>query len=71
MVQKNNELPGKKYSNSLNGVVIQDRDHATEAGRGYETGNSAGANPEQLEDLIFANKIVKAHQIQYHCSGKG
>ena len=52
--------PVKKTVRSvLNGVLVQDRDLATETGSDMRSVTKTAPTPEQLEDLVFANKIVK------------
>jgi len=43
----------------LNGVLVQDRDLSTESESAMKTVTKHSASPEQLADLVFANKIVK------------
>jgi len=52
--------PVKKTVRSvLNGVLVQDRDLATETKTDMRPVTRTAPTPEQLEDLVFANKIVK------------
>ncbi len=59
LIQKNNELPGKIIRTVLNGVVLQDRDKASETAEDMKQVTETQATAEQIDDLIFANKIVK------------
>ena len=43
----------------LNGVLVQDRDLSTESELDMKPATKTLATPEQLTDLVFANKIVK------------
>ena len=43
----------------LNGVIVQDRDLSTESESDMKPATKHLASPEQLADLVFANKIVK------------
>jgi len=59
LVQKGPGLQERNVRTALNGVLVQDRDRATESVedmRCVTTSEPAGA---QLEDLVFANKLVK------------
>ncbi|RLE06472.1 MAG: bifunctional phosphoribosylaminoimidazolecarboxamide formyltransferase/IMP cyclohydrolase PurH, partial [Bacteroidetes bacterium] len=44
---------------ALNGVLVQDRDLSTEMEAQMKVATKTAATPEQLADLVFANKIVK------------
>ena len=43
----------------LNGVLWQEKDHQYGIWPGNETRNKKVPSPEEIEDLVFANKIVK------------
>lgn len=59
LVQKNNDLPEKIIRTVLNGMVLQDRDMAMESAENMKQVTRSAASKEQIQDLIFANKIVK------------
>jgi phosphoribosylaminoimidazolecarboxamide formyltransferase/IMP cyclohydrolase len=43
----------------LNGVILQDRDESTESAGEMKSVTTLAPGAEQLEDLVFANKLVK------------
>lgn len=53
------DFPGKQYRSLLNGTLTQDRDTVTENKGNLETKTSVSPTAEQVEDLLFANKLVK------------
>ncbi|MEN8227483.1 MAG: bifunctional phosphoribosylaminoimidazolecarboxamide formyltransferase/IMP cyclohydrolase [Bacteroidota bacterium] len=59
LLQRNNKMSGKIIRTTLNGVILQERDQSTESEAHMKTATTREASPEQLADLIFANKIVK------------
>lgn len=59
LIQKSDELPSKIVRTALNGLLLQDRDKATEQEADLTTMTSKAPEPEEIKDLIFANKIVK------------
>ncbi len=59
LVQKETVLPGKTIRTILNGVMLQDRDTAVESSKDMKPASSNIPSAAQLEDLVFANKIVK------------
>ncbi|MBN1133097.1 MAG: bifunctional phosphoribosylaminoimidazolecarboxamide formyltransferase/IMP cyclohydrolase [Bacteroidales bacterium] len=59
LVQKKNELPSRTYRTVLNGVLVQDRDTSIELEEHLKTVTRKVPTPEEVRDLIFANKIVK------------
>ncbi|MCQ2203138.1 MAG: bifunctional phosphoribosylaminoimidazolecarboxamide formyltransferase/IMP cyclohydrolase [Bacteroidales bacterium] len=59
LIQKNKEVGGKTVRSCLNGVLVQDRDTATETATQLENKGGRPATPAEIEDLLFANKIVK------------
>ena len=52
-------LPREKFRSLLHGVLVQDRDQAVEGQTQLKPSTQALASPAQIEDLIFANKLVK------------
>lgn len=59
LVQKDAELPASTIRSVLNGVIHQERDLASEQVPDLKTVTDKKPGNEQLEDLVFANKIVK------------
>ncbi len=53
------DFPQKQFKSLLNGVIVQDKDNRTENPEDLETVTSTRPSPEQISDLLFANKIVK------------
>lgn len=48
-----------QFKSLLNGVVVQDSDQKTEREPDLTTVTKVAPNPEQINDLLFANKCVK------------
>lgn len=59
LIQKGTGLPEKTIRTILNGVVLQDRDTAVESSDDMKPATSIIPGAAQVEDLVFANKIVK------------
>ncbi len=59
LIQKNSKTEGRTVRSVLNGVLVQDRDLSTETEAEMRTATKTKATPEQMADLVFANKIVK------------
>ena len=59
LLQREIKMSGNIIRTLLNGVILQERDQSTESEAEMKTATSKEASPEQLADLIFANKIVK------------
>ena len=57
--QRETKLSEKTIRTVLNGVILQERDHATETGKDMKTVTRKGVSERQMDDLVFANKIVK------------
>jgi phosphoribosylaminoimidazolecarboxamide formyltransferase/IMP cyclohydrolase len=49
----------KQIRTILNGVLQQDKDNVVESEANFTTVTNARASKEQIQDLIFANKLVK------------
>ena len=59
LIQKK-ELPKSKQCRTLlNGVLVQDRDLHTEKAEELKLVTKKGATDQEIEDMLFANKIVK------------
>jgi phosphoribosylaminoimidazolecarboxamide formyltransferase/IMP cyclohydrolase len=59
LIQKNSETADVTIRTALNGVLVQDRDLSTETEEEMKPASAKLATPEQLADLVFANKICK------------
>ncbi len=59
LIQKDVELPKKQFRTLLNGVLEQDKDLITETKSDFKTITKRSATEDQMEDLVFANKLVK------------
>jgi phosphoribosylaminoimidazolecarboxamide formyltransferase / IMP cyclohydrolase len=57
--QKMFDLPNKQVRSALNGYLEQDADRQTEVISDLEVKTKAAASTQELEDLIFANKLAK------------
>lgn len=59
LVRKEATLPKKQYRSLLNGVLVQERDLTTETATDLKTATDKEPTEGEVEDLLFANKIVK------------
>ncbi len=59
LVQKPVELPKKQFRTVLNGVLAQDKDLKTANATDFTTATKKSPTSLEIEDLEFANKIVK------------
>jgi len=59
LLQKSKKTSDTIIRTVLNGVLVQDRDQSTETSADMKSATKKDATPEQLSDLVFANKIVK------------
>ena len=59
LVRKEAALPRQQYRSVLNGVLVQDRDLKTETPEDCKPVTNKVATAEEIEDMLFANKIVK------------
>ena len=57
--KKSYRFPDKQYRSLLNGALTQVKDTVTEKLENLENKTTISPTPEQVEDLLFANKIVK------------
>ncbi|MBU1014292.1 MAG: bifunctional phosphoribosylaminoimidazolecarboxamide formyltransferase/IMP cyclohydrolase [Bacteroidetes bacterium] len=53
------DFPVKQFKSALNGVLVQDKDLKTEIADNFEAVTSTRPSTSEVEDLVFANKIVK------------
>jgi phosphoribosylaminoimidazolecarboxamide formyltransferase/IMP cyclohydrolase len=56
---KSFELPALVYRSALNGVLMQERDSVTESNERLQLVTQKPASSSEVNDLLFANKIVK------------
>ncbi|WP_037316848.1 bifunctional phosphoribosylaminoimidazolecarboxamide formyltransferase/IMP cyclohydrolase [Salegentibacter sp. Hel_I_6] len=59
LIQKEIELPQKQVRTCLNGVLVQDKDHKTDAAEDLKQATNNNPTDEELSDLLFASKICK------------
>lgn len=59
LVRKETETSVKQYRSVLNGLLVQDRDLKRESAEDLELVTSRTANDQEVEDLLFANRLVK------------
>ncbi len=59
LVQKDIELPNIMFKSALNGVLVQEKDNVTDVKADFETKTTLSPKAEQMNDLEFANKLVK------------
>lgn len=59
LVQKSAGLQDRLVRTSLNGVVLQERDVYTETEKDLKVATNLSPDKDNVEDLLFANKIVK------------
>jgi len=59
LIQKQAVGKGKMFRSLLNGVLVQDKDNKTEVPSELKLATIKAASDQEIEDLLFANKIVK------------
>jgi len=59
LVRKELELPRMQFRSMLNGVLVQERDLKTEVAEDLSPVTTRKPTDAEVEDLLFANKIVK------------
>jgi phosphoribosylaminoimidazolecarboxamide formyltransferase/IMP cyclohydrolase len=59
LVQKPCAFPARQFRTLLNGVLEQDRDLSTQSASDMQPVTTLVPNASELEDLVFANKLVK------------
>lgn len=59
LVQKTSELSTLCSRNLLDGLLVQERDVKSETKESLKTVTNSTPNEKEIEDLLFANKIVK------------
>ena len=59
LVIKEFDLPGKQFRSLLIGAIVQDRDTSTEGPGDLKTVTKRAPTEQEVNDLVFANKLVK------------
>ena len=59
LILRENKLKTKQFRSLLNGVLMQDKDTHTETADDLKTVTDKSPSEQEIEDLLFANKIVK------------
>ena len=59
LIQKATEMPEKTFRSVLNGVLVQDRDTKVEIASELQVVSKVAPKEDEIEDMLFANKIVK------------
>jgi phosphoribosylaminoimidazolecarboxamide formyltransferase/IMP cyclohydrolase len=59
LVQKEVALPKKQFRTILNGVLEQDKDLISEKSQDFVTRTNTSPSDQEIEDMVFANKLVK------------
>ncbi len=59
LINKLNNLPSYAHRSMLNGIVMQERDSKIENNNDIHIVTEKSPTQEQIDDLLFANKIVK------------
>lgn len=59
LTQKEMELPTTTLRTCLNGILVQDKDNATDRPEILTQATNNNPKPQELEDLLFASKICK------------
>lgn len=59
LILKNAKLPKQQMRTLLNGVLMQDKDLHTETADDLKVVTEVSPTAQEIEDLIFANKVVK------------
>ncbi len=59
LIQKPCDLPKTQYRSILNGVLVQDKDYKMEIAGDLKPATNEEPTSQEIEDLLFANKVVK------------
>jgi len=59
LILKNTDFENVQYRSLLNGILVQDKDNKTETLTDLNNVTKSSPSDKEVEDLIFANKIVK------------
>jgi phosphoribosylaminoimidazolecarboxamide formyltransferase/IMP cyclohydrolase len=59
LIQKDIKSPQRQYRSLLNGVLVQDKDLSIQVEADLKTVTKVSPTAAEIEDLLFANKLVK------------
>jgi phosphoribosylaminoimidazolecarboxamide formyltransferase / IMP cyclohydrolase len=59
LIQKEVAFPARQFRSLLNGVLEQDKDYKSETKEDLSSATTSEPTDYQIEDLLFANKLVK------------
>ena len=59
LIQNETEMPDMLVRTCLNGMLLQEKDHKTDAIAGFTYATDTKPSEQELEDLIFASKLCK------------
>lgn len=59
LIQKMFDFPKVQYRSMLHGALVQDRDLKMEVADNLKTATKKAPSKQEIEDLLFANKLVK------------
>lgn len=59
LVRKPVQKPTRKYRSALNGLLVQSPDHVVDLPSNMRTATKRAPSAQQLQDLVFANILVK------------
>lgn len=59
LVQHDVALPNRQVRTCLNGLLVQDRNHITDAKQDLKTVTTTTPTAQEIDDLLFASKICK------------
>jgi phosphoribosylaminoimidazolecarboxamide formyltransferase/IMP cyclohydrolase len=59
LILKDNKVKNTQFRSLLNGVLVQDKDNMTETSDNLKVVTELSPTDSEIEDLLFANKIVK------------
>jgi len=59
LIRKNIDLPTLQYRSVLNGIILQNRDQKKETADDLQPVTKIAPDPEIINDLLFANRLVK------------
>jgi phosphoribosylaminoimidazolecarboxamide formyltransferase/IMP cyclohydrolase len=59
LILKENKLRSRQFRSLLNGILVQDKDIKIESAEDLKVVTTLSPSEQEIEDLLFANKIVK------------
>jgi len=59
LIRKSDKLQNTQYRTVLNGVILQDRDTKRESAEDLQSVTVTAPTQKEIEDLLFANRLVK------------